>query len=46
MWMLPGRPESDKSHWFSEEEYKIILSRRNRFTKNADTGINMAQVKA
>ncbi|KAL2212476.1 MFS general substrate transporter [Sarocladium strictum] len=46
MWMLPGRPESDKSHWFSDEEYKIILNRRNRFTKNADTGINMAQVKA
>ncbi|KAI9146716.1 hypothetical protein HJFPF1_13534 [Paramyrothecium foliicola] len=46
MWILPGRPESDRSHWFTEEEYKIIISRRNRFTKNADTGINMAQVKA
>ncbi|KAF5008437.1 hypothetical protein FDECE_5269 [Fusarium decemcellulare] len=46
LWILPGRPESERSHWFTEEEQKIILSRRNRFTRNADTGINMAQVKA
>ncbi|KAH7133977.1 major facilitator superfamily domain-containing protein [Dactylonectria macrodidyma] len=46
LWILPGRPESDKSHWFTDEEYKIILSRRSRFTKNEDSGINMAQVKA
>ncbi|KAJ3537536.1 hypothetical protein NM208_g6273 [Fusarium decemcellulare] len=46
LWILPGRPESERSHWFTEEEQEIILSRRNRFTRNADTGINMAQVKA
>ncbi|CAG9954692.1 unnamed protein product [Clonostachys rosea f. rosea IK726] len=45
LWILPGRPESERSHWFTEAEHEIILSRRNRFTKNADTGINMEQVK-
>ncbi|UPK96889.1 hypothetical protein LCI18_007824 [Fusarium solani-melongenae] len=45
-WMLPSRPESGKSFWFTEEEHQIILSRRSRFTKNSDTGISMAQVKA
>lgn len=45
-WMLPSRPESGKSFWFTEKEHQIILSRRSRFTKNADTGISMAQVKA
>ncbi|KAM5376431.1 hypothetical protein ACJZ2D_005485 [Fusarium nematophilum] len=44
-WMLPGRPETGKSFWFTEEEHKIILSRRSRFTKNADSGISLAQVK-
>jgi sugar phosphate permease len=44
-WYLPGRPESTRSHWFTDAEYQIILSRRNRFTKNADTGISMEQVK-
>ncbi|KAI1051562.1 hypothetical protein LB506_003801 [Fusarium annulatum] len=45
-WMLPGRPESVKSFWFTEEEHQIILNRRSRFTKNADEGISKAQVKA
>ncbi|KAG5791445.1 hypothetical protein H9Q69_009522 [Fusarium xylarioides] len=45
-WMLPGRPESGKSFWFTDEEHQIILSRRNRFTKNPDEGISKAQVKA
>lgn len=44
-WYLPGRPESGKSHWFTDDEYQIILNRRNRFTKNADTGISLDQVK-
>lgn len=46
LWILPGRPESQKSHWFTDEEQVIILSRRNRFTRNADTGISMDQVKS
>lgn len=45
-WYLPGRPESTRSHWFTDEEYEIILNRRNRFTKNADAGISMEQVKS
>ncbi|KAF5686203.1 permease of the major facilitator superfamily [Fusarium denticulatum] len=45
-WMLPGRPESGKLFWFTEEEHQIILNRRSRFTKNADEGISKAQVKA
>ncbi|KAH8591756.1 major facilitator superfamily domain-containing protein [Bisporella sp. PMI_857] len=45
LWMLPGRPESERSHWFTDEEYVIILSRRNRFTKNEDSGVSLAQVK-
>lgn len=39
LWILPGRPESTRSHWFSEAEHEIILSRRNRFTKNDDSGM-------
>ncbi|KAL6400181.1 hypothetical protein AUP68_15875 [Ilyonectria robusta] len=45
LWILPGRPEAERSRWFTDEEYEIILSRRNRFTKNEDGGISMAQVK-
>ncbi|KAF5588823.1 major facilitator superfamily transporter [Fusarium subglutinans] len=45
-WMLPGRPESGKSFWFTDEEHQIILDRRSRFTKNADEGISKDQVKA
>ncbi|KAM0499166.1 hypothetical protein ACHAP8_005877 [Fusarium lateritium] len=45
-WMLPGRPESGKSFWFTEDEHQIILSRRSRFTKNTDTGISLDQVKS
>ncbi|KAM0543853.1 hypothetical protein ACHAPJ_012090 [Fusarium lateritium] len=45
-WMLPGRPESGTPFWFTEGEHQIILNRRNRFTKNADTGISLSQVKA
>ncbi|KAH8901456.1 MFS general substrate transporter [Thozetella sp. PMI_491] len=45
LWVLPGRPESGRHHWFTEEEHQIILSRRNRFTRNEDSGISMAQVK-
>ncbi|KNB10696.1 hypothetical protein FOXG_20388 [Fusarium oxysporum f. sp. lycopersici 4287] len=45
-WMLPGRPESGKSFWFTDEEHQIILNRRSRFTRNADEGISKAQVKA
>lgn len=45
LWYLPGRPETGKSWWFTDAEQEIILSRRNRFTKNADTGINMEQFK-
>lgn len=44
-WVLPGRPESGKSHWFSEEEYQIILQRRTRFVRNHDDGIKLDQVK-
>ncbi|EXL40188.1 hypothetical protein FOCG_17289 [Fusarium oxysporum f. sp. radicis-lycopersici 26381] len=44
-WMLPGRPESGKSFWFTDEEHQIILNRRSRFTRNADEGISKAQVK-
>ena len=46
LWILPGRPESKRSHWFTDSEYEIILSRRNRFTKNKDDGISLAQVKS
>jgi MFS family permease len=46
LWVLPGRPESGKSHWFTDEEHDIILSRRTRFTKNQDNGISLAQVKS
>ena len=46
LWILPGRPESSRSHWFTDEEHEIILSRRTRFTKNQDSGISLAQVKA
>ncbi|KAF5235936.1 hypothetical protein FOXYS1_15633 [Fusarium oxysporum] len=42
-WMLPGRPESGKSFWFTDEEHQIILNRRSRFTRNADEGISKAQ---
>lgn len=45
LWILPGRPESGKSWWFTDEEQEIILSRRTRFTKNEDKGINLEQVK-
>ncbi|KAJ4265946.1 hypothetical protein NW762_003919 [Fusarium torreyae] len=45
-WMLPGRPESGKSFWFTEHEHQTILNRRSRFTKNSDTGISLDQVKA
>ncbi|KAM0229152.1 hypothetical protein ACHAPO_010182 [Fusarium lateritium] len=45
-WMLPGRPESGKSFWFTEDEHQTILSRRSRFTKNTDTGISLDQVKS
>lgn len=44
-WVLPGRPEMEKSHWFTDEEYSIILDRRTRFTKISDNGINWAQIK-
>lgn len=45
LWILPGRPENGKSRLFNDEEQQIILSRRYRFTKNADNGINLKQVK-
>ena len=45
LWYSPGRPENEKSWWFTEEAHRIILNRRTRFTKNADTGINKEQVK-
>ncbi|GME34116.1 MFS transporter [Neofusicoccum parvum] len=44
-WILPGRPESGRSHWFTEEEHQIILNRRSRFVRNEDNGISMSQVK-
>ncbi|KAJ9157660.1 MFS general substrate transporter [Pleurostoma richardsiae] len=45
LWILPGRPESGRHHWFTEEEHSIVLNRRSRFTRNADNGISLAQVK-
>ncbi|KAF7517707.1 hypothetical protein G7054_g13723 [Neopestalotiopsis clavispora] len=44
-WVLPGRPEAGKSHWFTDEEYLIILDRRTRFTKNSDDGVDWNQIK-
>ncbi|KAB2568687.1 putative transporter [Lasiodiplodia theobromae] len=44
-WILPGRPEAGRSHWFSEDEYQIILQRRTRFVRNQDDGIKLSQVK-
>ncbi|ETS79729.1 hypothetical protein PFICI_09582 [Pestalotiopsis fici W106-1] len=44
-WVPPGRPEMGKSHWFTDEEHLIILSRRTRFTKNSDDGINWVQIR-
>ena len=44
-WYLPDRPEAGKSHWFTDEEQKILLHRRTRFTQNLDNGIDLAQVK-
>lgn len=38
---LPGRPESGKSKWFSEEEHSIVLARRTRYVKNNDNGIDL-----
>jgi hypothetical protein len=46
LFVLPGRPENGRSRCFSDEEQEIIISRRNRFTKNANYGINLQQVKA
>lgn len=42
---LPGRPELGRHFWFTEEEHRILLARRNRFVKNEDKGIDMEQVK-
>lgn len=44
-WILPGRPESGRSYWFSEEEQRIILHRRARFVRIEDDGIKLGQVK-
>lgn len=41
---LPDRPESGKSWWFNEHEQQILLSRRTRFVKNKDNGIDLQQV--
>lgn len=41
---LPDRPETGLSRWFTEEEYKILLSRRTRFVRNKDNGIDLQQV--
>lgn len=41
---LPDRPENGKSWWFNEEEQQILLSRRSRYVKNKDDGIDLQQV--
>ena len=41
---LPDRPETGRHRWFSEEEHQILLSRRSRFVKNEDNGIDLRQV--
>ena len=41
---LPDRPETGRHRWFTEEEHRILLSRRSRFVKNKDNGIDMDQV--
>lgn len=43
-WVLPDRPEAGKSHWFTEEEQAIAVSRRTRHAKQADDGINWKHV--
>ena len=42
---LPDRPESGQSLWFTDDEQAILLSRRSRFVKNDDNGIELRQVK-
>ncbi|KAL1844879.1 hypothetical protein VTK73DRAFT_1625 [Phialemonium thermophilum] len=44
--ILPDRPELGRHPWFTEEEQRIILSRRTRFVRNDNHGINLAHVKA
>ncbi|KAH8665187.1 major facilitator superfamily domain-containing protein [Tricladium varicosporioides] len=39
-------PEVGKSHWFTDEEQKILLHRRTRFTQNLDNEIDLAQMKS
>lgn len=41
---LPDRPETGKFRWFTEDEQKILLSRRTRYIKNKDNGIDLQQV--
>lgn len=41
---LPDRPGTGKSRWFTQDEQKILLSRRTRYIKNKDNGIDLQQV--
>jgi MFS family permease len=41
---LPNRPETGRHRWFTEEEHQALLSRRNRFVRNQDNGIDLQQV--
>jgi len=41
---LPDRPETGRHRWFTEDEQRILLSRRNRYVKNLDNGIDLQQV--
>lgn len=44
--ILPGRPESGRSWWFTEAEHAIALDRRNKFTSQSeDKGINFGHIK-
>jgi MFS family permease len=42
---LPDRPEAGKSSLFSDNEQRILLSRRTGFVEKDDNGIDMQQVK-
>lgn len=44
--ILPNRPETEKSAWFSDQEHAIALARRSRGTTQDDSGVDLQHVKA
>jgi MFS family permease len=43
---LPDRPELGRHSWFTKAEHEVLLSRRTRFVRNKDSGIELGQVSS